>query len=240
MRLIILGATGTLGRHVLLQSIASGHDVSVLVRDPSKLPKEARERVAVDTVDLSAGLPSDAVSGHDVLVNCAGHVADGERFVSLVGRVIASVESLSAHERPVCWFLAGAALLDIHASGRRGVELPKVKSTYWPHRVNFERLARSAIDWRLLCPGPMVEQPPLGLESLRVSLDRLPVHVPSIVRALPGPLVLPVFASLVPQMIVPYADAAALMLANVERDSSMARRRVGLALPVGMRGHKPS
>jgi hypothetical protein len=39
-------------------------------------------------------------------------------------------------------------------------------------------------------------------------------------------------------MIVPYADAAALMLANIEPRSEMSRRRVGLALPRGMRGRK--
>ena len=129
-------------------------------------------------------------------------------------------------------------LLDIDSSGRRGVDLPKVKSTYWPHRVNFERLSRSRLDWRLLCPGPMVDQPPLGLDQLRVSIDVLPVRVPAFARALPGPLLLPVFASLIPQMIVPYADAAALMLANLDRGNAMSRHRVGLALPEGMRGRK--
>jgi hypothetical protein len=148
------------------------------------------------------------------------------------------VESLPAAAQPACWFLAGAALLDIDASGRRGVHLPKLKSTYWPHRINFERLGRSQLDWRLLCPGPMVEAPALGAERLRTSLDRLPVEVPAFARALPGALLLPVFASLIPQMIVPYADAAALMLANHHRGGAMARRRVGLALPAGMRGRK--
>lgn len=239
MHLIILGATGSLGGHVLRQALSKGHDVSVLVRDPSRLPADARERVAIHTGDLNLELPPDVVSGHDALINCAGHVVDGERFVSLVDRVVTAVESLPAGERPVCWFLAGAALLDIDAAGRRGVELPKVKSTYWPHRANFERLERSNIDWRLLCPGPMVDRPALGLDRLRISLDRLPVEVHAFVRALPAPLVLPVFASMVPQMIVPYADAAALMLANLDRDSAMAQHRVGLALPVGMRGRKP-
>ena len=49
----------------------------------------------------------------------------------------------------------------------------------------------------------------------------------------------PVFASLVPQMIVPYADAAALMLANLDRGNAMSRHRVGIALPEGMQGQKP-
>jgi hypothetical protein len=39
-------------------------------------------------------------------------------------------------------------------------------------------------------------------------------------------------------MIVPYADAADLMLANLDRENAMSRRRVGLALPLGMRGRK--
>ena len=44
------------------------------------------------------------------------------------------------------------------------------------------------------------------------------------------------FACLIPQMIVPYADAAALTLANLDRGSAMSHHRVGLALPVGMQG----
>jgi hypothetical protein len=124
-------------------------------------------------------------------------------------------------------------------SGRRGVELPKVKSTHWPHRTNFERLGRSAVDWRLLCPGPMVDEPALGADRLRISLDRVPVDIPAFARALPGPLFLPVLASLIPPMSVPYADAAAVMLANLDRGGPVARRCVGLALPAGMRGRKP-
>ena len=57
-------------------------------------------------------------------------------------------------------------------------------------------------------------------------------------RGLPGALFLPVLAYLIPQMIVPYADAAALMLANLAPGGRMSRHRVGLALPEGMRGKK--
>ena len=240
-RLIILGATGSLGRHVLRQALADGHRVTVLVRDPFKLPPEAQARASVEIGDLNVIAPRELAGllrGHDAVVNCAGHVAQGEGFAALFDRLVDSLDALPVAEQPVCWFLAGAALLDIDPSGRRGVDLPKVKSTYWPHRINFERLGRSPLDWRLLCPGPMVEAPALGAERLRTSLDRLPVEVPGFARALPGALLLPVFASVIPQMIVPYADAAALMLANLDRGGAMARRRVGLALPVGMRGRK--
>ena len=238
-RVIILGATGALGRHVLRQAVAAGHAVTVFVRTPSKLLPDVRDRVSVHAGDLSTDVPLDLIRGQDALINCAGHVADGDAFVVLVDRLVTGIESLPLEEQPVCWLMAGAALLDIGASRRRGVELPKVKATYWPHRVNFDRLRRSRLDWRLLCPGPMVDEPALGLNRLRVSVDVLPVAVRAVTRVLPGPLLLPVFASLIPQMIVPYADAAALMLANLDRGHTMSRHCVGLALPEGMRGRKP-
>ena len=240
-RLIIFGATGSLGSHVLRQALAAGQQVTVFVRTPSRLPPEVQTRVSVHKGDLSTLPPVDVaqlISGQDALINCAGLVTEGRTFVDLIDRLVSSVELLPTAAQPVCWFLAGAALLDIGPSGRKGVDLPRVKSTYWPHRVNFERISRSGLDWRLLCPGPMVEQPALGLNTLRITLDTLPVQIPALARTLPGPLLLPVFAYMIPQMIVPYADAAALMLANLKRGDTMARHRVGLALPLGMRRKK--
>ena len=240
-RVILLGATGSLGKHVIRQAVAAGHQVSALVRTPSKLPTDLLGRVSVLQADLAAVPVSElsaALCGHDVLINTAGSVTEGQAFVSLVDRLVAAVESIASGERPVSWFMAGAGLLDIDDSGRRGVDLPKIASTYWPHRVNFDRIRSADLDWRVLCPGPLVERPALGIDRLRISMDRLPVHVPSIVRMLPGPLVLPFFAHRVPEMIVPYADAAALMLANLDSGGAMSCHRVGLALPVGMRGKK--
>ena len=48
-RILILGATGSLGRHVLHQALAAGHEVTVFVRTPSRLPSEVHGRVSVHT-----------------------------------------------------------------------------------------------------------------------------------------------------------------------------------------------
>ena len=240
-RILILGATGSLGRHVLEQAVAAGHHVSVLVRNPARLPAETRSLVTVHQADLGQIAPDDLASivrGHDALINCAGMVTEGQVFVDLVARIVESIESLPAAERPVCWFLGGAAALDIGQTGRKGVGLPKVRDTYWPHGENYERICASPLDWRMLCPGPMVEQAALGLGRMRVSTERLPVRIAGLASTLPGPLLLLLFAAKVPEMIVPYADAAALMLAHLEPAGTMSRHRVGLALPMGMRGRK--
>ena len=240
-RVIILGATGSLGRHVVRQAIAANHDVSVVVRAPSKLPADVRPTVTVHQSDLNATSTSDlaaVLSGHDAAINTAGLVTEGQAFVDLIDRLVTGLEALPAGDRPVCWFMAGVGLLDIDSRGRRGVDLPRISSTYWPHRVNFERIRSAELDWRVLCPGPMVEQQPLGVARLRTSLDRLPVEVPAFASVLPGALFLPVFAHFVPEMIISYADAAALMVANLAPREPMSRHRVGLALPLGMRGKK--
>jgi uncharacterized protein len=73
---------------------------------------------------------------------------------------------------------------------------------------------------------------------MRISLDRVPVPIPGLARFLPGAMLLPFFVYRIPEMIVSYADAAALMLANLTPSGKISRHRVGLALPVGMRGKK--
>jgi putative NADH-flavin reductase len=240
-KILILGATGSLGRHVTQQAVLANHEVSTLVRTPSKLPAEIREKVAVHQADLAkapASVLATIIRNHDVVITTAGLVTEGQIFVDLIDHIVTGLESIPDKDRPVCWFMAGAALLDIDDHGRRGVDLPRVESTYWPHRANFDRIRQTTLDWRILCPGPMVNQQPLGLDRMRISLDRLPVQVPSFTTFLPRALVLPFFVNSVPEMIVSYADAAALMLANLTPDGEMSRHRVGLALPVGMRGEK--
>jgi putative NADH-flavin reductase len=65
MKITIFGATGALGNECLKQSLEAGHEVTVLVRSPSKLSGELRERVtviegdALDASDVAKALGSD-------------------------------------------------------------------------------------------------------------------------------------------------------------------------------------
>lgn len=238
---LILGATGALGGYLTQQAIAAHHDVSVVARNLSKLPVEVREKVVVHEADL-ARTPASALAGilqgRDAVITAAGHVSEGQAFVDLMAPLVTALEDVAAQGRPVSWFLGGAALLDLDDQGRRGVDLPRVAEMYWPHRVNFERISRSALDWRVLCPGPMVHAPPLGLARLRISLDRIPVDMPPNAGSLSDPQVLLHFVERIPEMTVSYADAASVILANLDRGGEISRHRVGLALPAGMRGTK--
>ena len=94
---------------------------------------------------------------------------------------------------------------------------PGIRDRYWPHRENYKRLQRSDIGWRLLCPGAMVDRSAIGLRRLRLSIDKLPTELSSIVRILPASLLVPAFACRIPEMIISYADASSVILANVDQ-----------------------
>ncbi|MBB4934501.1 putative NADH-flavin reductase [Lipingzhangella halophila] len=71
MRLTIFAATGGIGRHILGQALAAGHNVTAAVRDPGKLPDEARG-VAVDLTDPDPAAMRDAVAGADAVLSGLG------------------------------------------------------------------------------------------------------------------------------------------------------------------------
>ena len=64
MKVTIFGATGLLGRECLSQCLEEGHEVRVLVRTPSKLPTELRERITtVEGDGLDPGAVERALAG---------------------------------------------------------------------------------------------------------------------------------------------------------------------------------
>jgi len=236
-KIIVLGATGSLGRHVVQQAIAANHSVSVLTRRLPAVPAEPPEKVVVHQADISEMSASELATifgDHEVVINTAGNVAQGQTFVELIDHIVAGLELIPKAERPVSWFLAGLGLLDIDGRGRKGVDLPMIGETYWPHGSNFDRIRQTDLDWRILCPGPMVDERPLGLTGLRISLDRLPLEMPHEIRSMPDANALRFLSAHMSEMVVPYQDAAMLMLSNIARDGEMSRHRVGLArLPQG-------
>jgi putative NADH-flavin reductase len=238
-RILILGATGNLGRALVKQALKQDHEVSVIVRDPAKLPSETIARLEVHRGDLTSLSNADLarlVTGRDVLINAAGNVSDGEGFTALIDRIIGAAEAV-AHP-PICWFMAGAALLDMGETGPKGFELPLIPKHYQLHGKNFERLSRSPLDWRLCCPGPMVDEPPIGLGSMRVSLDCFPIRPPSWTKIAPRILTVPHFIKSIGQITVPYEDVSELMLSNLSPGGAFSRKRIGIALPAGQTKHK--
>ncbi len=71
MKLLILGATGLTGQHVVSQALDAGHDVTAYVRTPSKLTVRPRLTIVPGDLHDRAALTA-AMRGQDAVISAIG------------------------------------------------------------------------------------------------------------------------------------------------------------------------
>lgn len=168
MRLTVFGATGAIGRQIVRQAVASGHEVTAVVRDPGRLPGElaAAQPHAVVRLDDTDAV-REAVAGRDAVLSALGsrgRKADGvaER---LTGRVLEAMEAegtrrlLVVSAAPVGPEPDGEPLLDRMMRRMIGALL---KEVYADLTRMEAALARSATDWTSVRPPKLTNGPRTG------------------------------------------------------------------------------
>ncbi len=81
MKLLVFGATGGVGAHVVDQALAAGHEVTVFARTPAKVAHTDVRIVQGDAFDAQA--VAAAVAGHDAVISCLGSTPGPQKDVSL-------------------------------------------------------------------------------------------------------------------------------------------------------------
>ncbi len=84
MKLTIFAATGGVGRQLLEQAIAAGHDVTAVARNPAKLTRQVR----TVTADLAAADPAalePAVAGADAVLSGLGPHSNADAGIAAPG-----------------------------------------------------------------------------------------------------------------------------------------------------------
>ncbi len=122
MKLIIFGATGHVGSHLVEQSLKQGHEVSVFARSTS-VPAEWRGRKGLRVIEgsvLDAEAVAQAVQGQDAVLSSLGlkrinpsnpwsKLASPADFASRSGGLIAEAMQKHGVKRFVCVSAAGVA-----------------------------------------------------------------------------------------------------------------------------------
>src|SRR5712691_3775921 len=87
MKLTVFAATGGIGRQIVEQAVASGHDVTAVVRDARKLAGR-QNGLRVVTVDLATPDPTaleSAVAGADAVLSGLGASSIAEAGIAAQG-----------------------------------------------------------------------------------------------------------------------------------------------------------
>lgn len=239
MKILLIGATGNLGQTLLPMALAADHQVTVFVRDASKLTTQQRSQVTVVEGDVfNTQQLTEACKNHDAVINTAGNIKDGDSYAKLFASVLQAVEA-GMDKNGRFWCCGGAAVLDVPGRDRMTVDFPKVPALFATHKTNYFRLKASSLNWSMICPGPMIPASNgLPHQGLRVSTDIWPISPSKISRFLPDIFTSLAFKRIMPELTVSYEDTASVILDNLGQNSPFDRKRVGIALPSGTRQDK--
>jgi putative NADH-flavin reductase len=160
MKLAILGATGSVGREVVAQAFAAGHELTALVRAQPR-PGDIDERVALVVGDVtSAEAVKRTVDGTDAVLSALGHakgspddllahatsnVIPAMRMGGVDRLVVLSSPAVAdAADRPGLFYWAARALLR--------VTMPAVVRD---HREQARLIEASGLAWTIV-RGPLL------------------------------------------------------------------------------------
>lgn len=157
MRLLIIGATGGTGRQLVVQALEAGHQVTALVRKPSKL-KLNHERLAVmkgNVLDYPS--VAAAVKGQQAVLSALGH----KRWIIPSRILSAGTKNIirAMDEHGVRRFICETSLGVGDSFGRLGLyytlfTIPVILFFYFHDKGLQERyIKESSLDWVIVRPG---------------------------------------------------------------------------------------
>ena len=243
IKVIIFGASGNLGKRLVTKGVELGYLITAFVRNRDKIEKQLNGKLPINLTVIEGDIfqpesVGNAINGHGFLINAAGYVAEGNKFFELCQIVLTqAVKHLEEPKR--VWFLAGAAALDFGSSGIMGVDCPGIPKIYLNHKKNYETLLKTDLDWSLMCPGPMIDSPHGELtNNIRISVDEMPYEYPKWLTKFPKIALSMTMKTHLPEIIVSYEDVANIIMTNLDARGIYSQKRVGVALPKGMKGVK--
>jgi len=176
MRLAVIGATGRIGGRVVAEAIGRGHEVTAVVRDPSRVDGRPDRVVTADVFDPLA--VAAAVADAAVVVSAAGHAArldDTEFYTQAAQSVVTALRTL---EPPPRLIVVGGFGSLRESSGRQYADRPGLPAHAAPEIVG-QRDALTFyrdiddLSWTYLSPPPAGVTPGERTGRYHLALDTI-------------------------------------------------------------------
>lgn len=156
-RLLIVGATGGTGRHLVAQALERGYGVTALVRNPSKLQMEHPQLKIIQGDVLDYPSVEAAVHGQQAVISALGHKQFfyPTRILSQGTRNLVHAMETHGVPRLVCETALGIG----DGAGRMGLYytlfvIPFILPFYFWDKTRQEQLiAASKLEWVIVRPG---------------------------------------------------------------------------------------
>lgn len=180
MNVLIFGATGSIGRHLLPQALELGHHVAVLVRDPSKVTLQ-HERLRVvkgDTLDRTA--VRAVTQFQDAVIQSLGR-SDHRMPTTLFSdatRLLIEAMKYQGVRRLIAITGVGAG----DSKGHGGFFYDRIiypfftRETYVDKDRQEELIRSSGLDWTIVRPASFTDGPRRGNLRAATNLDGVTIR----------------------------------------------------------------
>ena len=164
MKVLLFGATGGTGQHVLAQALAQGHQVTAFVRDPARLTASPQRVVTGDVTEDTAGVAA-AMRGQDAVISALGKgqsLKSGNLIVRSVRTIVPAMEAAGVRR---LIFTSGFGLGDTY----RDIPLlakifmrTMLRNLYADKAAAEEIIRGSTLVWTLVYPSGLTNGPRTG------------------------------------------------------------------------------
>ena len=179
MKLTIFAATGGIGRQLLEQAVAAGHDVTAVVRSPEKLPGGAVRVIKADLAAPDPGLLESAVSGADAVLSGLGPRSNADAGIAARGTAAIVAAMQATHVRRIV-VVSAAPVGTVPSPGRprpprhdpgdgffmRHLFSPVARAAFgkvYTDLALMEDILRdSGLDWTVVRPPRLTSRPGTG------------------------------------------------------------------------------
>ncbi|MEJ8545366.1 NAD(P)-dependent oxidoreductase [Brevibacillus borstelensis] len=197
MKIGVIGATGKAGSLIAKEAIERGHEVTAIVRNPSKLTEPKANVLEKDVFQLT----TDDLKAFDVIVNAFGAAPGNEHQHVEAGRVLIEALKGAPFTRLIVVGGAGSLFVD-EAKTMRVMETPDFPKEYLAtaqnQGENLEDLQQSAgIQWTFVSPSAFFDPQGKRTGAYQKGKDQLLVNAKG-------------------QSYVSYADFAIAVLDEIE------------------------
>jgi putative NADH-flavin reductase len=157
MNIALIGATGMIGQRILKEALDRGHQVTAIVRDPSRLPLQ-HENLKYVTGDIfDADSIAAAAAGHDAVISAYGPgLENANLIVEAAQSLIEGVKSSGVRRLLV---VGGAGSLEV-APGVQLVDTPEFPEAYkevaLAHRDALAVYRNADLDWTYFSPAALI------------------------------------------------------------------------------------
>jgi uncharacterized protein YbjT (DUF2867 family) len=173
MKLLVLGATGKTGQLVLAAARRVGHDVTVLVRDPARLP--SADGLTVVTGDATSGADlGRALAGQDAVISVVGGgYSVTSDIASSVAKALVPAATAAKTERVVVLSALGAGESREKWSTLQKVAIGSVMKSVYDDKAAADALVRASdLDYTIVQPVTFNEKSATG-SAVLTDLDEL-------------------------------------------------------------------